>query len=566
MVRSEGISFCLGRKGAERPPCNLDASGFVTSYVTTTSVVGFQHAYDAADNKLSEARMHDTGNSEAYDYDSAYRLNEFDRGTLNSSLTEVTTPTTTRGLMQAQDWTLDGPGNWPTNVTTTGGTPTTENRTHNNLNQITAVGPTALQYDANGNLTDDGTFLYAWDAENRLRKVTRKSDSVVVGDYSYDALGRRILRVYIVGAETAKTVHYYLDGPRVIEERQLPTPDSLLPDELARQYTYGLYIDEALTLDRDLNVNGVATDSGERLFYHANSLYSVSGLSDSNRNFAERYLYDGYGRPILWLAGPDMVYGTGDDVRTVNGSSTVQNVRLFTGRELDGEAALYQYRARYESPRLGRFLSRDPAMYTDGVNPYAYVSNQPTGNLDPTGRQRAGENRTNQMLGDFPTHLPDTGSDSRASREGFYVCKRLVDVDGIARKCGCQHTIIYGDKSGPIYDGWWGPDTPDNKGLPKGEKWKCKKLTPREPIPRPFPYNIFWDPIWPEFQWGPKAGQSCEGASSADIIACLAAKPAPGGQSGAVANCQTDVYQAAQGCCLTGFVPLSFPPRPVIFA
>jgi hypothetical protein len=124
---------------------NLDASGFVTSYVPTTSVVGFQHAFDAADNKLSEARLHDSGNSEAYDYDSAYRLNEFDRGTLNTSLDEVTTPTTTPGLLQAQDWTLDGPGNWPTNVTTTGGTPTTENRTHNNLNQITAVGPTALQ-------------------------------------------------------------------------------------------------------------------------------------------------------------------------------------------------------------------------------------------------------------------------------------------------------------------------------------------------------------------------------------------------------------------------------------
>jgi hypothetical protein len=54
-------------------------------------------------------------------------------------------------------------------VTTTGGTPTTENRTHNNLNQITAVGPTTLQYDANGNLTDDGTYAFAWDAKNRLR-------------------------------------------------------------------------------------------------------------------------------------------------------------------------------------------------------------------------------------------------------------------------------------------------------------------------------------------------------------------------------------------------------------
>ena|GEM_PF-3235788 len=369
---------------------NLDANGFVTSYVSTTSVVGFQHAFDAANNKLSEARLHDSGNSEAYDYDSAYRLNEFDRGTLNSSLTEVTTPTTTSGLLKSQIWNLDGPGNWASTTTTeVGGSPDTENRTHNNLNQISSVAtggpPVSLLYDANGNLTDDGTFLYAWDAKNRLRQVTRKSDSVVVGSYSYDARGRRIRRVFIIGTDPAQTVHYYLDGQRVIEERQLPTPDSLLPDELARQFTYGLYIDEALTLDRDLNANGSATDAGERLFYHANSLYSVFGLSDSSRNFAERYLYDGYGRPILWLAGPDMVYGTGDDVRTVNGSSTVQNVRLFTGREWDAESQLLYFRARYQSPQLGRFISRDPADDIDGPMLYLYVRNDPIGRVDPAG-------------------------------------------------------------------------------------------------------------------------------------------------------------------------------------
>ncbi|GEM_PF-3193467 len=274
-----------------------------------------------------------------------------------------------------------------TEVTTTevGGTPDTENRTHNNLNQISAIDSAPLVYDANGNLTDDGTFLYAWDAKNRLRTVTRKSDSVVVGRYSYDALGRRILRIYVVGTDPAVTVHYYLDGQRVIEERQLPTPDSLLPDELARQYTYGLYIDEALTLDRDLNSNGVATDSGERLFYHANSLYSVFGLSASDRVFAERYLYDSYGRPIIWLPGPDALYGTADDVRNVNGSSTVQNGRLFTGREWDAESLLFYFRARYQSPRLGRFLSRDPLGTLAGTSIYHYVENQPLDQVDPSG-------------------------------------------------------------------------------------------------------------------------------------------------------------------------------------
>lgn len=375
----------VGRVIAHRwLPCTLDANGFVTGYTSTAPVIGFRHVYEASDTKLSEEKTHDPGNSEAYDYDSAYRLIEFDRGTLDSTLTEVTTPTATPGLLQAQDWTLDGPGNWPVNKTTTGGVMTTENRTHNSLNQITALDGTALSYDANGNLTDDGTYLYAWDAKNRLRRVTRKSDSAVVGQYAYDAFGRRIRRVSVVATSPAKTVHYYLDDQRVIEERE---PDGG-GEPLARQYTYGLYVDEALTLDRDLDGNGIATDPGERLFYHANALYSVFGLSDASRNLPERYLYDAYGRPYLWLPGPDGIYGSADDTFTADGQSTVQNMKLFAGREGDPESSLFNYRARYSYPRLGRFASRDPLVFDGGdINLYALISNQPTNAVDPTGEQ-----------------------------------------------------------------------------------------------------------------------------------------------------------------------------------
>jgi RHS repeat-associated protein len=141
-----------------------------------------------------------------------------------------------------------------------------------------------------------------------------------------------------------------------------------------------------LTLDRDLIANGVATDSGERLFYHNNTLYSVFGMSDSNRVLPERYLYDAYGRPVIWLPGPDSIYGTTDDIRTANGSSTVQNVRLFTGREWDAESLLYFFRARYHSPQFGRLLMRDRLLDSDSKgNAYSYVGNRPIRRLDPSG-------------------------------------------------------------------------------------------------------------------------------------------------------------------------------------
>jgi RHS repeat-associated protein len=64
----------------------------------------------------------------------------------------------------------------------------------------------------------------------------------------------------------------------------------------------------------------------------------------------------------------------------------------FTGREYDGEtcppnggAGLYHYRARTYGAALGRFYSRDPLEYVDGMNLYSYVRSQVTRMIDPSG-------------------------------------------------------------------------------------------------------------------------------------------------------------------------------------
>ncbi|MDH5670345.1 MAG: RHS repeat-associated core domain-containing protein, partial [Nitrospira sp.] len=67
---------------------------------------------------------------------------------------------------------------------------------------------------------------------------------------------------------------------------------------------------------------------------------------------------------------------------TVTGTSS--NAVQFTGRENDG-TGLYYYRARYYSPRMGRFVSEDPSA-ADAENVYPYVDNSPLNFIDPTGR------------------------------------------------------------------------------------------------------------------------------------------------------------------------------------
>jgi RHS repeat-associated protein len=71
---------------------------------------------------------------------------------------------------------------------------------------------------------------------------------------------------------------------------------------------------------------------------------------------------------------------------TVSGEAS-DNTFQYTGRENDG-TGLYYYRARYYSPELQRFISRDPIGLSGGdVNFYRYVGNDPVKFRDSLGLQ-----------------------------------------------------------------------------------------------------------------------------------------------------------------------------------
>jgi RHS repeat-associated protein len=330
-------------------------------------VVSFTYVYDRMNYKLDEVKLHDAKDSEFYAYDSAYRLVSFTRAA--------------GGIAPLQShWTLDGAGNW----TQVDG----ETRQHSSFNEITArtVGgtTTAVRSDDNGNETDDGTYLYTWDSMNRLRTVIRKSDNALVAVYSYDALGRRIQKVVPNSGGQNDTTDFEYDGWRSIEEWNGV-------DALVQQYVFGAYIDEPLVMDRNLNGDGTATGPGdERLFYNQNTLYNVYALTDTAGKIVEGYQYDAYGRPAVFDAGANGVVDFGgDDVVTPGGRSAVGNPYLFTGMRLDVETGVYDDRARYMDPVLGRFISRDPlgawADAQNSGNAYAYVGDSPENAQDPFG-------------------------------------------------------------------------------------------------------------------------------------------------------------------------------------
>src|SRR3989338_1768746 len=98
---------------------------------------------------------------------------------------------------------------------------------------------------------------------------------------------------------------------------------------------------------------------------------------------AQRCVLDGHG-------GRDEDQGTNDADdpfgTTTATTAGVPNPFQFTGRENDGLAGLYYYRARYYHPALARFLGVDPVEFQAGeFNLYAYVMNNPLRYGDPHG-------------------------------------------------------------------------------------------------------------------------------------------------------------------------------------
>jgi len=248
--------------------------------------------------------------------------------------------------------------------------------TPNNLNQYTSIaqqGQTATQpaYDANGNLTSDGSQTYAFDDDNRLTKVTRNGvDSVSV----YDALCRRVAYKKQRGATITAETRFIYDGWNPVAELDGN-------NIVTRRYTWGLGLgswglDLCNTPQCAGGVGGLlamtnvpsGTNAGSYIYNYDGNGDITSLVKEADQTLVARYAYGPFGETV-----------------SASGAMASSNPFQFSTKHMDAETGLLYYGYRYYQPSTGRWLSRDPLGERGGLNLYGYTENNPVNRTDPTG-------------------------------------------------------------------------------------------------------------------------------------------------------------------------------------
>jgi len=129
-------------------------------------------------------------------------------------------------------------------------------------------------------------------------------------------------------------------------------------------------------------------------------------------------------------------------IRSQSGSS---NTYGFTSRE--NEATLMYYRTRYYDLSVGRFTSSDSAGACGGYNRYAYVGNNPTNRIDPSGRISSHlfdggggfyAKPSTPIEGDAQGATAATGETTRAPSPKSCLLPICLVVPGTLERFGCE--------------------------------------------------------------------------------------------------------------------------------
>ena len=271
----------------------------------------------------------DSGRNETFTYDALYRL--------STAVSKGSTAYPQWGL----SFTYDRYGNRTAQTVTLGTGPQNSVVVSATTNHISGTG---YGYDANGNMTGDGSNTMTFDAESH--QITT-SGPLGSGTHTYDGNGLRVKKV-----SGSTTTVYLFSGSKVVAEYD----NGAAPSSPSREYVY---------LGSQLLAK---FEAGGTTYYHPDHL-------------SNRVLSDSTGASV----GQREHYPFGENWYE---SGTTTKLK-FTSYERDAESGNDYAMARFDVDRLGRFLTPDPVAggvtNPQSLNRYAYVQNDPIDLSDPSG-------------------------------------------------------------------------------------------------------------------------------------------------------------------------------------
>ncbi|GER79657.1 MAG: RHS repeat-associated core domain-containing protein [Anaerolineales bacterium] len=311
--------------------------------LTTGTLQNLAYQYDPVGN-ITQITNSVAGETSVYDYDALDRLTSWQ---LNQDTPETYAyDDDTGNLIEKNDLALDYPD------------ASGSQATHPHAVTSAAINDVIVNtygYDQNGNQTTreigPDTFELTYDAENRLVEV--KKNVTTIAEFTFDGDGARVMSV--IGGETIRFVggYYERKGSEITKYYMAGAARVAM-----RKYT----IPQSMTVEYMLG----------------DHLGSTSVTTDSNGAMVSEMRYKPWGElRYTWTDAP------------ANTSPAYELTRYqYTGQySYDVEFGLKYYGARFYDSTTGRFAQADTVIPpgTQGYDRYAYSSNDPINNIDPTG-------------------------------------------------------------------------------------------------------------------------------------------------------------------------------------
>ena len=270
-----------------------------------------------------------------------------------------------------------------------------------------------ISYDPAGNLLSDGHHSYFYDAENRLVQVDGTAGYCATGSgteatacYVYNASGQRVRKTTANGS-----VDYLYD----LEGHQITELSSAGAWNRGEVYAGGRHL-----------ATYTGGTGGATYFILADWLGTERVRMTASGTNCESVTSQPFG-----------------DAEVIAGSCGDPSPMHFTGQQRDPETAsqsggtdgLDDFRARYNSSNLGRFMSPDPMggrkSDPQSLNKYSYVRNSPMSLIDPTALYVCADD-------------PKDGSAHCASKQDQEFEKRLDKLRGSSNADVARAAAAYG--------------------------------------------------------------------------------------------------------------------------